>query len=684
MKSWLMALGLMGIPSAFFAQDAEPLQEVVISGFHISDSLMRAPASIGTISAHDLSANNNTEIATAINRIAGVQMQSGSFSTNRISIRGIGGRTPYGTNKIRAFYGNIPLTSGDSETTIEDIDVENLSGAEIIKGPLSSVYGSGLGGAILLRPILLNAHGHSFRISTTHGSFGTHKNSFAYGFGSEKTSVNLSYHRLESDGWRENSAYQRDGVTLGGELFRSEKSKLTYFGNFTRIKAFIPSSIDRISFENNPKAAAANWKSARGFEAYDSFLTGLSYEFHIGKIANATSVYFNHKNSEEARPFDILLQNTNGYGARTQFSGKVAQKLTFLAGAEYFRDSFRSRNLENLYQENDGNGSLAGEKMAESKQNRQFVNVFGQLRWQPFRNMEIQAGINLNKTAFELSTLLPEAARLTQQYEYYLIPAPNLSFLFFPASGTTIYVSASHGFSMPAIEETLTPAGGINPGIKPETGWNFELGSRMLLVDRKVIAEIAAYQMEISNLLVARRTGDDQYVGVNAGKSLLRGIEASLEFVCRLGSELSLHPFASGSFGEYRFREFIDGENDRSGKRIPGVPSAKGNAGLRVDLLDFYLSSEFQYVGEMQLDDANLHQNQSFGIWNFKAGYRWNIAKTVTLDLFGGINNLSDQKYSGMILPNAVTPATGSPRYYYPSNPVNYFAGLRFQTRSGR
>src|SRR6187402_2600830 len=113
------------------------LEEIRISGFHINDSLLNAPASIGIIAGKDLQRNNNSDIAPAINRISGILMQSGSYNTNRISIRGIGARTPYGTNKIRAFYGNIPLTSGDSETTIEDIDVENIDHIEIIKGPLS-------------------------------------------------------------------------------------------------------------------------------------------------------------------------------------------------------------------------------------------------------------------------------------------------------------------------------------------------------------------------------------------------------------------------------------------------------------------------------------------------------------------------------------------------------------------
>ncbi|MFY7728738.1 MAG: TonB-dependent receptor plug domain-containing protein, partial [Flavobacterium sp.] len=121
------------------------LNEVVISGFHLNDSLQTVPAAVSVLT--NLQRNNNTDIAPLLNTLPGVQMQSGALNTNRISIRGIGARTTYGTNKIRAFYGNIPLTTGDSETTIEDIDLEAIQKVEVIKGPFSSIYGAGLGGA---------------------------------------------------------------------------------------------------------------------------------------------------------------------------------------------------------------------------------------------------------------------------------------------------------------------------------------------------------------------------------------------------------------------------------------------------------------------------------------------------------------------------------------------------------
>ncbi|HEY0045957.1 MAG TPA: TonB-dependent receptor plug domain-containing protein, partial [Flavobacterium sp.] len=144
------------------------LREVFIGGFHINDSLLNAPASIAILSSADLQGNNLVDISQVINSVPGIYMQTGALNTNRISIRGIGARTPYGTNKIRAFFGSIPLTSGDSETTIEDLNIETIAQAEIIKGPLSSLYGAGLGGAILLSPLNKNTKGSMASVGSTH------------------------------------------------------------------------------------------------------------------------------------------------------------------------------------------------------------------------------------------------------------------------------------------------------------------------------------------------------------------------------------------------------------------------------------------------------------------------------------------------------------------------------------
>ncbi|MBE8727686.1 TonB-dependent receptor [Flavobacterium hungaricum] len=688
-KKYLLLFFILFISKNILAQEKEvksidsvktqKLNEVLISPLHINRDLQNSPASIGILSEKELLQNNTTDISNVINTIPGVFMQSSNITTTRISIRGIGARTPYGTNKIRAFYGSIPLTSGNSETVIDDIDLQNIKQLEVIKGPLSSIYGAGLGGAILISPQSLQTARYQTEVSSVFGSFGLLKNRVSFDLNQKNASLNLNYHNLKTDGWRENSAYNREGITLSGELFRKEKSKLTYISNYTYLKAYIPSSINKTTFENNPQLGAPTWVASKGFKEYKSTLAGLAYDFKINEhLNNSTSVFINYKDSNEPRPFDILRQYTFASGLRTQFSGDFTIgkiKNQFIGGIEYFRDNYSGNTFENLYQQNNGNGSLQGDPLTASDQKRHFYNIFSQIRTLLTDQFEVQAGLNYNKTKFELQNVFAASANDPKEnYSYDGIFSPQLSVLYKPNEVRTFYFSISRGFSLPATEETLTSSGNINPNIKPETGYNFELGGKLHFFNKKLYTEIAVFRMEIKDLLVAKRIGDDQYEGVNAGRTFHEGIEISLKHNWSINSFLNLNSYAAASIGNYEFKEFDNNGNNFSGNKLTGVPANTASAGFNLNTNSgFYIAADFQFTDKIPLNDANTAFSDSYALLNLKTGYQFEILSGLKARLDAGINNVMNEKYASMILTNAAAVGTAQPRYYYPGLPINYY-----------
>ncbi|KRD63968.1 TonB-dependent receptor [Flavobacterium sp. Root935] len=657
----------------------QKLNEVLISPLHINRDLQNSPASIGILSEKELLRNNTTDISNVINTIPGVFMQSSNITTTRISIRGIGARTPYGTNKIRAFYGSIPLTSGNSETVIDDIDLQNINQIEVIKGPLSSIYGAGLGGAILISPQTLKDGQYQAEMSSVFGSFGLLKNRVSFDLNEKSSSVSLNYHNLKTDGWRENSAYNREGITLSGELFRKKSSKLTYFSNYTYLKAYIPSSINKTTFDNNPQAGAPTWVASKGFKEYKSTLGGLAYDFKINDLLNnSTSVFINYKDSNEPRPFDVLRQYTFASGVRTQFSGDFTIgkiKNQFIGGIEYFRDNYSGNTFENLYQQNNGNGSLQGDQLTATDQKRHFYNIFSQIRTLLSDQFEIQAGLNYNKTKFELQNDFPASTNdPKEKYSYDGIFSPQISFLYKPNEVRTFYFSASRGFSLPATEETLTSTGNINPDIKPETGYNFELGGKLHFFNKKLYTQIAIYRMEIKDLLVAKRIGDDQYEGVNAGKTFHEGIEISLNHNWPINQTFNLNSYIGTSIGNYEFKEFVDNGNDYSGNKLTGVPANTASGGFILNTNSgFYLSADFQFTDKIPMNDSNADFSDSYSLLNLKTGYQFEILSGLKAHIDAGVNNVTNEKYASMILTNATAVGNAQPRFYYPGLPINYF-----------
>ena len=115
-------------PSAF------GLNEVIVNAHQIPKTLKKAMTTIEVLSQKEINRGNDINIAQVLNRAPGIFMQSGALNTNRLTIRGMGSRTPYGTSKIRAYFKDIPLTNGSGETAIEDFELATISRIEVVKG----------------------------------------------------------------------------------------------------------------------------------------------------------------------------------------------------------------------------------------------------------------------------------------------------------------------------------------------------------------------------------------------------------------------------------------------------------------------------------------------------------------------------------------------------------------------
>lgn len=229
----------------------------------------------------------------AVNQTPGVYIQSGAINTNRITIRGVGARTLYGTNKIRAYFDGIPITNGIGETTIDSYDSENLETIEIIKGPKAAEFGTNLGGTILLNPVQPLAGESEIKNSTTIGSYGLFKNATSANYSGDQLSVHLHYDHLQTGGFRENSDYNRNGWLLNASFTADKNSVMSLLIQQISYYAHIASSISKTAFDEDPSQAASNWKNAKGYEDEKQTLVGLSYSRSYDEsFRNMTSFFY--------------------------------------------------------------------------------------------------------------------------------------------------------------------------------------------------------------------------------------------------------------------------------------------------------------------------------------------------------------------------------------------------------
>lgn len=661
------------------------LNEIIINANHIPTTLKKSVSTTNIITKKNIELGNDINISQVLNRIPGVFMQNGVLNTNRLTIRGIGSRNLFGTSKIRAYFKDIPLTNGSGETNIEDFELKTISQINITKGATSSAFGAGLGGTIQLTPINGYLNQTNINSEITFGSFGLFKSTLNFNHGTSKNSFRGIYSNTNSDGFRDNNDYDRKTFTLTSDHFINDKNELTFLGSYIDLKAFIPSSVNQDKFDNNPQSAAFTWSQSQGFEDSQRGIFGLSWNHtYNSRLNQITSVFNSFRNGYEPRPFNILDENTFAFGIRSRLLGdfQIFEKpLKYTIGGEYFKDNYQSQTFQNLYQDFPvGTGSVQGIKLSNFKQDRNYFNLFFEINCELSEKTTLVAGLNYNQTAYNLDDNFPVSINnpdQSGQFDFNGILSPKIGLSFLISNDISLYSSISQGFSPISLEETLLPDGQINTDLEPETGWNYEVGTRGGIFDNKLQFNLAAYRLDVRNLLVARRTSQEEFIGVNAGQTLHDGLELSLNSTLINNKILSINGFFNCSINNYKFEDFIDGDNDFSGNDLTGVPSEIINIGVDFTTkIGFYGNINFQYVGRQPITDNNSLYSNNYNLINMKIGFKKSLSEKLIFNLFYGLDNIFDEKYASQILINATGFGGNQPRYFYPGNPVNYYTGL--------
>lgn len=653
---------------------SERIDDIIVTSAGFTQRVNAVAGPLSVITRDDIENDEKTNLSSVLNKQPGIFMQSGSLNTNRLLIRGIGSRSPYSSNRVKAYFEEIPLTTGEGVTTIEDLDPGSLGRIEIIRGPASGIYGSGLGGVINIftdKPLtgkwsLMGTH--------TTGSFGLQKSSVQFGANSRNLLVFGGISFLISEGYRSNNEINRHSFHIYSRYF-IKNFYVNFFIYHLNVLAYIPSSLNRESFDINPKMADPGWQQVRGHEKYYKVHTGITLTKKIGKILiNHTTLFSSLFDQYESRPFNILDDNSVSYGIRTKFM-LTGNGYDISSGTEIYRELYHW----NIFETNKGS---QGNKLSDNNEKRNYVNIFFHLKKEYIPNGFIITGLNINILNYEMTELPIDsnaAVMLGHRFNPVISPRFGINYKFHRS--VSVFISLNHGFSAPSVEETLNSGGQINPDLKPESGWSLEAGIRGEFNGSRLFVELSLYKMYIKNLFITKRIGEDLFFGTNAGKTEHQGIEFSGRYniwqTLRPGPK-NLRVWFTSTFSFNEFKQFEDDETDYSGKHLPGIPSSVINAGLDLNAERGFNSEIcFQNVAGMYLDDGNTLKTDNYHIVNVTFSYKSGFGKNLKLEGFLMAMNVLNMHYASMILVNAQSINNNPPRYYYPGLPVHFRLGIK-------
>lgn len=638
--------------------------EVKVSAYRVSGKVQTTPGSISVLSGSELRLSRGLDFSALINTVPGITMQSGTLTTNRIVIRGMGSRTPYNTNRIRAYLNEIPVTSSDGISTPEELDIQSLGRIEIIKGPSSALYGSGLGGSINMHTP--TGTKNSIDAGVQYGSFNTVRAQLSGTFRNRDLILWGNLGHTASEGYRENNKYRRTTMIATTRL---EKTKWSLNTTLLLMGVFgeIPSSIGKTQFENTPWQASSNWLAIKGYKEYSRAIVAVNLKNNFTTKLSADAIVFGKwNNNYEKRPFNNLDDQSASAGFRYKITFTMP-KAEWISGTEIINEDY-SWKLD-----------LNGNVINRNSETRNHFNAFTMLFYKPVRQLNISFAGALNYVTYRLTDNYPGNDDQSGTRIFPLVFSPRMGINYAPGDHVAVYASAGHGFSLPSPEETLLPAGDVNRDIRPEQGIQYEAGIRISPKRVKMEADAAVYLIDLKDLLVTKRLTEDIFTGINAGRTKHHGFELLLKTVLfdsqsfpgKLSSTLSY----TGSIN--KFIDFTDNGITYDGKSLPGIPSQSLQVQLNWNTFRiFELYSRLQYAGKQFLTDNNVASASGYVLADMKAAAHVNMKKQHEMSVYTGINNITGTNYASMIIANAVAFGNNEPRYYYPGMPRSWYAGI--------
>src|SRR5215204_1471449 len=682
MKRLFLILFLCSFLNQAISQSTEPedssqvLEAVVVRGYEQNRKLLEISAPVSYINKTSLERFNNTGILPAMNTTAGVRMEERSPGSYRLNIRGSSLRSPFGVRNVKVYWNNIPFTDAGGNTYLNQLSFYNVNSVEVIKGPASSLYGAGTGGAVLIKS-LPTVWKPGVSVNYLTGSFGHQMINSSLQFGNDKFQHNISYTHQKSDGYREQSEMKRDVFTYEAKIKATEKEKINVFFLYGDLYYQTPGGLTKAQFDANPKAArpaAGIFPSAVQAKAaiyQKTFLAGFSNHYQLStKFANTTSVYGAFSEIENPAIRNFEKRNEPHTGGRTVFSYQQdinESKLNIVLGGEI------QKGFSNIKVYRNNQGKSDSLQTDDEIDNLQYF-VFAQAELELKGGWIITGGASLNKSTIEFSRV-STVPPLLQEKTYSNEIAPRISLLKKFSDDLAVYTSVSKGFSPPTLAELLPSTSIINTSLEAEDGTNYELGVRGSFLQDKLFVDVNAFLFQLKNTIAQRRDASGADYFENAGSTRQKGVETNVVWqpVKLSNSAITdIRIFISHTWHHFIYEDYKQVNTDLSGKELPSVAPHVVASGLDItSKIGVYTNINYYYNDPIPLNDANTDFATSFHLLGARLGFRKTFAKAFRIDIFGTVDNIFNTTYS---LGNDINAAAG--RYYNAAPGINYTGGV--------
>lgn len=562
------------------------LAEVVVTATRTTTEAEKTAASISVIGREEIETRQIRTVAEALRSVPGVTVAAnGPGQTTGLFVRSAF------TRHTQIMVDGRPLPyEATGGYNLELLSTANVERIEVVRGPLSSLYGGpSIGGVVNI----ISRKGRGLE-------------------------------RPEHEVWFEAGSYG---------TFREAVSSRGAFGPFD-----YSAEITRTDSENqrpNSEVRFSSINTTTGIQATRDLYVDLGFQYYLNDAGSPGSTQFPDPDENLLREVWSILPgvewqvnevwrqkwlfghsqqrqvtvNTSFRDARTQINTTTADWQNDVQVAEaWLLTGGVAASDTRYYLFNDGTapGSTRG---TEDQNNRSNVGVYLQSQLEPVRNWHLISSVRIEHQS-DFGN--PVTYRVGSSYKI-------------EESGTTVRASYGTAFSPPNLLHTTTiPFFGGNPNLKPERSESYEFGVDQVFLDGALTLFATAFRNNIDNLIVFQGG-----LNRNIQEARIEGVES--------GWQWTPHPTVALT-GSYTFQA---DENVQTGRRLIRIPRHTFNSGVTwkpVQAVQLGLAALYVLDREDGFPQSDV---EDYLVLRTTASWRINPY----VEVFGRVENLLNEQY---------------------------------------
>ncbi|MCA6500618.1 MAG: TonB-dependent receptor [Chitinophagaceae bacterium] len=673
------------------------LQSVVVTANRGAALRTESPIAISRLSPKLIDESKASMVYELINKTPGVIMPSYNNEQHAMAIR-----QPMGTSAYYLYMEDgIPIRPLGvfNHNALLEINQFAISSIEVVKGPVSSIYGpEAVGGAvnfIMQRPTLVP----TAKVGIQFDNWGFRRVQFGGGAKVKKFGFYIGgLSSQQTNSWMAASDYDKTSINARLEYNFSEKTRLIGSLIYGKYYSQMSGSVDSTMFYSRNYVSSSDFT----YRKSDATRSRLTLEHDWNTNSKSFITLFQRSNQHGQNPSygirwtpgavtargEINSNNFESYGVIAQHSQKFSflnSKLIIGGVLDLSKNDYWSYRIDLKAKLDPTNRFVEKYTIDRERPELPIANYNGDINnyagyvqydFEPLSKLRISIGGRYDVMDLDyINNVNNTSGNIT--YERF---TPKVGVTYDLGKGKGIYANYSQGFSPPSLTAIFRPRPNTTPvqfytNLNPAYFNNYEIGWWASLLKNKVYVDVTVYQMDGRNELLNIRQPDNSTDFQSAGKTLHRGIEFGItakpneQYWFRFGGTNALHRFEDFEIS----KNPADNFKNLGGFEMPSSPRWSWNTEFTYYpkwVNNLRTSLEWQFLSSWYQNQINTVKYEGYNLLNFRVGYKWK-----GIEVYSNIMNITNELFA-----NSASRGnnTADRTTFNPGAPRTYVFGLQY------